>query len=133
MSVHLAAALNRNLTHHTGLSLSDYEVLVHLSAAPDRRLRAFQLGAALEWEKSRLSHHVRRMQDRGLVARRHCKTDARGMWVELTPIGHDAIEAAAPHHVEDVRRYMVDALTPDHLKALAEISEKVLAGLPTPG
>ncbi len=130
MSVQLASRLHRRLLRATGLSLSDYEVLVHLSESTDGRLRAFELGKALQWEKSRLSHHLLRMEGRGLVERRTCESDARGLWVVLTPHGRKTIVAAAPHHVDDVRRLMIDHLTTDQLTMLAEISEKVLASLP---
>lgn len=130
MSVQLAAELHRSLLRTSGLSLSDYEVLVHLSESPEDRLRAFELGRALQWEKSRLSHHLRRMEGRSLVTRRKCESDARGLWVELTPQGRQVIEAAAPHHVNDVRRLLIDHLTPEQLTMLAEVSEKVMASLP---
>lgn len=131
MSAQLEALLHRNLVRATGLSLSDYEVLVHLSEAPDGVLRAFELGSALRWEKSRLSHHLRRMETRGLVERRTCDSDGRGLFVALTPEGRQAIESAAPSHVADVRRYLIDILTPDQLETLAEISEKAIAGFPS--
>lgn len=127
----LSALLHKNLLRQSGLSLSDYAVLVHLSESPQDRLRAYELGAALKWEKSRLSHHLRRMESRGLIERRTCESDGRGLWVALTQDGRESIEAAAPHHVADVRALLIDQLTPDQLESLAEISEKVLAGLPT--
>jgi DNA-binding MarR family transcriptional regulator len=108
------------------LSLSDYEVLVHLSEAPDGQLRAYQLSRALQWEKSRLSHHLTRMEGRGLVTRREGKTDGRGAFVVLTQEGRAAIEAAAPTHVADVRDAFIDVLTPAQLDTLAEISDAVL-------
>lgn len=130
MSTQLEALLHRNLVRETGLSLSDYEVLVHLSEATDGVLRAYELGSALQWEKSRLSHHLRRMESRGLVERRTCASDGRGLFVALTRSGRAAIESAAPFHVADVRQYLIDLLTPDQLQVLAEISEKVIAGFP---
>lgn len=131
MSSRLEAELHRSLFHATGLSISDYKVLVHLTEAPEGALRAFELGAVLQWEKSRLSHHLRRMESRGLVERRVCETDGRGVWATITRKGRSAIEAAAPHHVEDARRLLIDQLSAAQVEALAEISEKVLAGLPT--
>src|SRR5256885_14445810 len=101
----IAQAIQRD----TGLSAADYEVLVHLSEAPDGRLRAFELGRATQWEKSRLSHHITRMADRGLVQRESCPSDSRGAFAVLTPKGRAAIEAAAPKHVEHVRRWFVDS------------------------
>lgn len=130
MSSQLDALLHRNLLRSSGLSLSDYAVLVYLSESPQDRLRAYELGAALRWEKSRLSHHLRRMEKRGLVERRTCDSDGRGLWVALTPHGRRSIEEAAPRHVADVRALLVDQLTADQLESLAEITEKVLAGLP---
>lgn len=131
MSVQLEALLHRTLVRETGLSLSDYEVLVHLSESPEGMLRAFELGSALQWEKSRLSHHLRRMEKRGLIERQTCDSDGRGLFVVLTGPGREAIEAAAPSHVADVRRYLIDILTPQQLETLTEISEKVLAGFPS--
>ncbi len=131
MTDQLNALLQQRLSRHTGLSLSDYAVLVYLSESGEDRLRAYELGAALGWEKSRLSHHLRRMETRGLIERRTCTDDGRGLWVLLTPEGRKAIEQAAPFHVEDVRSLLIDQLTPEQLEALAEISEKVLAALPS--
>jgi DNA-binding MarR family transcriptional regulator len=119
----------RELQRLTGLSGADYEVLVNLSEAPGGRLRAFELGRATEWEKSRLSHHISRMADRGLVRRESCPTDSRGAFVVLTAAGRKVIEAAAPLHVEHVRQLFIDSLTPEQLDALSEISEAVLTKL----
>ncbi len=129
MRAQLGAKLERNLLRDAGLSGADYAVLVNLSEAPEGRLRAFELGEALQWEKSRLSHQVTRMERRGLVHRQECPSDARGSFVVLTDQGLAAIEAAAPQHVEDVRRYLVDVLDPAQLDALAQIAETVLAHL----
>ena len=129
MQAQLSARLHRSLQRRTGLSLSDYEVLVHLSEAPDGHLRSFQLSAALQWEKSRLSHHLTRMEARGLVSREECSSDGRGAFVVLTAAGRAAIEAAAPTHVADVRETFIDVLTPAQLDALAEIAETVLERL----
>jgi len=129
MERRLSGRVARELQRGTGLSGADYEVLVNLSEAPERRLRAFQLGVATGWEKSRLSHHITRMEDRALVRRASCPTDSRGAYVVLTAEGRRAIEAAAPQHVEHVRRWFVDALSPDQLDALADISDAILARL----
>lgn len=129
MQTRLEAQLARDLQHDCGMSMADFEVLVHLSESPEGRLRAFELVDSMEWEKSRLSHHLSRMEGRGLVARVECDTDARGSYVTLTVQGRKAIEAAAPLHVEHVRRHLIDLLEPDHLDALGEISERVLERL----
>ena len=83
----------------------------------------------LGWEKSRLSHHVARMADRGLVKKEKCDSDRRGAFVVVTERGRKEIEAAAPGHVATVRRLFVDRLTPDQLDAIAEAAEIVLAAL----
>jgi len=129
MHMQLRRLLGRELQTATGLSDADYSVLVNLSEAPDGRLRPFELGRAAGWEKSRLSHHLTRMQHRGLVERQSCPSDSRGAFVVLTAAGRSAIEAAAPLHVEHVRRWFVTALTPDQLEALAEMSDAVIAGI----
>jgi DNA-binding MarR family transcriptional regulator len=129
MQIQLRRLLGRELQDETGLSEADYIVLVHLSEAPDGRLRPVELGRVAGWEKSRLSHHLTRMERRGLVERETCPTDNRGAFVTLTASGRSAIEAAAPFHVEQVRRWFLSALTPDQLEALTAISEAVLAGL----
>lgn len=125
MSKRLDAYLNRSLSRRTGLSLSDYEVMVALSEAPDDRLRAFELGAQLQWEKSRLSHHLTRMEKRGLVERQSCESDGRGLFVGLTAEGRTAIENAAPSHVADVREKMIDLLTPAELDTLTALAARV--------
>ncbi len=122
----LRMALERELLADAGLSLADYEVLVTLSETSDRRLRMSALAERLEWSRSRLSHQVARMQDRGLVCRQDCPTDARGAFAVLTPDGLATIEAAAPGHLAGVRRHLFDHLSPEQVRALAEISHAVV-------
>jgi DNA-binding MarR family transcriptional regulator len=117
--------LERQLRTRWGLSHADYQVLAHLSEAPDGRLRSFELGGLLRWEKSRLSQHLGRMQNRGLVSRERCATDQRGAVVAITPRGRDLIEAAAPQHVADVREVLIDHLTATELEVLTTIGDKV--------
>lgn len=126
MRLKLLPHMARELQHRTGLSEADYDVLVALSEAPDDRLRLGELGERLEWEKSRLSKHFGRMSNRGLVVREDCLTDSRGAFAVLTKAGRKTIEAAAPVHVELVRRWFIDALTPAELDAMAAISAAVL-------
>jgi DNA-binding MarR family transcriptional regulator len=120
----LKAALHRELQRDSGLSGPDYNVLVQLSEAPDQRLRAYELGAATGWEKSRLSHHLSRMEQRGLVAREQC-TANRYFDVVLTEQGRAAIEDAAPRHCGHVREWFVEALTPEQLDALADACDAI--------
>jgi DNA-binding MarR family transcriptional regulator len=125
----LGARLGRQLQADSELSAADFEVLVALTDVPDARLRVVELARAIQWEQSRLSHHVARMARRGLVVREECEDDRRGAFVALTPAGRAAIEAAAPGHVETVRRLFFDALTGEQVAALAAISDRVLARL----
>ncbi|HYN94262.1 MAG TPA: MarR family transcriptional regulator [Pilimelia sp.] len=129
MQARLTAALNRQLQKDSGLSLPDYEVLVQLTDAPTGRLRPYALQRSLEWEQSRLSHHLRRMQRRGLIDRVDCGGDGRGAYVVLTDAGRAAIAAAAPAHVATVRRRFFDHLTPAQVATVAAVSARVLDGL----
>jgi DNA-binding MarR family transcriptional regulator len=129
MQGELAARLNRQLQTDSGLSLTDYDVMVQLAAAPGRRLRPFELQRRLHWEQSRLSHHLSRMQRRGLVSREECSDDARGAYVVLTDTGRRAIRAAAPGHIDAVRRFFLDQLTPELVDALETLSTRVLQRL----
>ena len=132
MHMRLDGALARQLAADSGLSYPDYVVLVVLTDRPDGRMRLFELAAALGWEKSRLSHQVARMADRGLVKKEKCDSDRRGAYVVVTSRGRRAIEAAAPGHVATVRRLFVDRLTPSQLDAIADAAELVLAALDEP-
>jgi DNA-binding MarR family transcriptional regulator len=128
----LATRLNRQLQADSGLSLPEYEVLVHLSEAPARRLRPFQLGQALHWEQSRLSHMLTRMARRGFVTREECAADGRGALAVLTAAGRAAIESAAPGHVAAVRRLVFSQLDSAQSAALGQAFEAILAGLEDP-
>jgi DNA-binding MarR family transcriptional regulator len=90
---------------------------------------AQELCALLQWEKSRLSHQVRRMQEQGLIVREPNPADARSVMICLLPAGRRAIEDAAPQHVHNVRRHFIDLLTPAELDTLAALNERVLRHL----
>src|SRR5438094_6389333 len=119
MNQHLFAFLEQQLAREGGLSGSDYKVLVPLSEAPDGLLRARDLGIEIGWDRSRLSHHLSRMERRGLVTREECVEDARGLMVRLTKAGRRTIEEAAPGHAEAVRRYFFDQLCNDEIETMA--------------
>ena len=125
----LSARLNRELQAGSGLSLSDYDVLVHLTDAAEGRVRAFELGEGLQWEKSRVSRQVTRMATRGLVARQASPEDGRGAYVTITPAGRRAIESAAPAHVELVRQLLFDGLSADQVRTLATVALSVVRRL----
>jgi DNA-binding MarR family transcriptional regulator len=125
----LAARLNRDLQRTSGLTLSDYDILVHLTDVPDGRLRAFELGEGLQWDKSRVSKQVARLAARDLVAKEECEADRRGAYVVLTPAGRRAIEAAAPAHVELVQQLIFDGLTPSQVRTWHAVSGAILERL----
>jgi DNA-binding MarR family transcriptional regulator len=129
MSSLLPAQLNRQLQHDSGLTLPEYEVLVQLSEAPGQLLRPYQICEALNWEQSRLSHQLTRMQRRGLVARQECEEDGRGAFVVLTAAGATAIDSAAPGHVAAVRRLIFDRLDDDQRAAFERACAAVLGAL----
>ncbi len=131
VSSRLFEQLDAELRHEHDLSLADYEILSNLSEAPDRRLRMSQLADRALVSRSRLTHHVTRMEAEGLVTREACPTDRRGAYAVLTPAGMARVEEAAPTHVAGVRRLFVDRLpgaeVPAVAAALSEVAEPLLA------
>ena len=125
MQDRLMGRLAAHLQAEAGLSMPDYDVLVPLSEAPGGRLRSTELLSATCWEKSRLAHHLTRMEKRGLVAREARADDSRYSDVLLTRQGRAAVVAAAPKHVAHVRTWFVEALTPEELAILGELSDKI--------
>ncbi|MCR1783452.1 MarR family winged helix-turn-helix transcriptional regulator [Nocardioides carbamazepini] len=131
LNAQLSARLNRELQAASGLSIADYEILVALTDrdVPDRTLRMYELGERLQWEKSRVSKQVSRMEARGLVERRHCADDRRGAFVDLTEAGQAAIDAAAPGHVALVRELFFEGLSADQVRSLGRFATTVLGRL----
>jgi DNA-binding MarR family transcriptional regulator len=109
--------------------LQDFDVLVQLTDSPDGKVRISQLARELNWERSRFSHHYKRMESRGLVEREDCPEDARGAFIVLTPAGRDAIERAAPAHAQVVRDLVFASLPEDELEAVARFTDRVLRRL----
>ena len=124
----LLESLDGDLQSH-GLSLYDYEILALLSDAPERQLRMSELAHIALLSRSRLSHRIKVMEKAGWVERVSCPEDKRGFFAVMTPKGWEAIVAAAPDHVESVRRHFVDHLTLSEQSVLAGIFEKVEAAL----
>lgn len=129
MHMQLDGELARRLAAATPLSYQDYEVLVVLTEYDDQPVRQFEIGRVLRWEKSRVSHHIKRMERRGLVEKQDCETDRRGAFVAITEAGRRAIEDAAPGHVADVRELFIDQLSTEELATLTEIAERVSSRL----
>jgi len=125
----LYAVLEQRLVREAGLSGADYKVLHALSEAPGGLLRARELAAEIGWDRSRLSHHVNRMERRGLVVREECTEDGRGLMLRLTAVGRRAIAGAAPAHVEHVRRCFFDVVSTEELETLEAVFNRVLENL----
>ncbi len=121
--------LSRELQERHGLTIADYEILVRLSEAPERRLRMSDLAEQTLSSRSRLSHQIDRMEKAGLVERQVCADDRRGAFAALTPRGWDALVDAAPDHVEGVRAHLVDQLSEDEFAALGSACERVASHL----
>jgi DNA-binding MarR family transcriptional regulator len=115
----------------SGLSPGDYQVLLALKEADGSRLRSSELAATIEWERSRLSHHLGRMEQRGLIRRDDCATDSRGAEVSLTESGMAAFRRASAPHLRAIKKHFVDALTPEQLEALADVLQSLQRHLHT--
>lgn len=123
----LDLAISRDLAADSGLSDADYDVLSNLSESADGRGRPKGLADRMLWTESRLSHHLTRMEARGLVRRERADGDGRGTVVVLTDEGRRVLVAAAPHHVASVRRAFIDLMTPEQVTTLRAIAETVVA------
>ncbi|BCY08396.1 MarR family winged helix-turn-helix transcriptional regulator [Actinoplanes sp. L3-i22] len=124
MRVLLNGQINRELGRSTGLSEADFDILFFIEQSGETSVRSVALRCGLAWEKSRLSHQLRRMEQRGLIEK------APGAVIHLTEKGRAQITAARDCHEAAVRRYFGDVLTAEQLATLATISERVVAGLP---
>jgi DNA-binding MarR family transcriptional regulator len=123
----LFGAIDAQLQRDAGLPHGYYEILVRLSESPGRAMRMSQLAEASTSSKSRLSHAVARLEERGWIRRASCPTDRRGQIAELTEEGFAALAAAAPGHVAQVRSSLIDQLTPAQVTQLQQISEAIAA------
>ncbi len=121
----VAATLDRELQDERGLSLSSYEVLVHLSEAPDRRLRMNELAGRASLSRSGLTRLVDRLQADGLVDRKGCPEDRRGSYAELTSAGERVLEEAWPVHVRGVREHFVGRLSADEIEVLGAALQRL--------
>jgi len=124
----LFSAVDAQLLRDSDIPHGYYEILVRLSETPGRALRMTQLAEASTSSKSRLSHAVARLEERGWVRRTDCPTDRRGQIAHLTDEGFAALAAAAPGHVDQVRRSLIDRLTPEQVEQLREIGAAIIEG-----
>jgi DNA-binding MarR family transcriptional regulator len=105
----------------TSLSPADYQVLLALTEAKGKRLRSSELARTIDWERSRLSHHLGRMEKRRLIRRDDCASDSRGAEVSLTAEGRRVFRRATVPHMRSIKRHFADALTPEQFVVLADI------------
>jgi DNA-binding MarR family transcriptional regulator len=122
-------ALDHQLQVDAGMPHAYYEILVRLSEADGRQMRMSELADSTRSSRSRLSHAVARLEEKGWVRREECATDRRGQVARLTDIGFDVLAAAAPGHVEAVHRHVVDQLTPEQIAQLEAIGKAIVDGL----
>jgi DNA-binding MarR family transcriptional regulator len=121
----LREQLSRELQDLHGLTMTDYEIMVRLSERETNAIRMSDLATLTLLSRSRLSHQIDRMEAAGLVSREVCPDDRRGQLAVLTNAGMKALEAAAPDHVEGVRKHFVDVLTDAEYKALGSAAKKI--------
>ena len=124
----LAAGMERQLAR-SGVSGADYQMLAPLVEAGAAGMRARDLGHSAGWDRSRLAHQLRRMEERGLVSREPAHDDARGILVHITQAGRAALRAAGPGHIEWVRENFLEVMTPEERRMLVELSSRVMAKL----
>ncbi|HZX04868.1 MarR family winged helix-turn-helix transcriptional regulator [Kribbella sp.] len=129
----LPGVLDSQLRLDAGLTHYEYQVLAMLSEAPKRTLRMTALAQRTNATLPRLSHVVKRLEDRGLIERFPCPDDARATNARLTPAGWQKIKATAPGHVATVRQHVIDALTPEQVTQLADIAGAILESLDPDG
>jgi DNA-binding MarR family transcriptional regulator len=128
----LLEVLDRQLQQDSGMPHGYYEILVRLSEADQSTMRMSELADSTRSSRSRLSHAVSRLEERGWVARRDCETDRRGQLAQLTADGQQALASAAPGHVATVRAHMIDALSTDQIQQLGDIAQAVIDNLGAP-
>jgi DNA-binding MarR family transcriptional regulator len=119
----------RDLAADAALSDADYDVLSTLSETATHHMRLHELASAILWSNSRLSHHISRMAQRGLVRREEDEASPRACVIGLTADGLRTIREAAPGHVASVRRHFIDLLTTEQLDTLGDVAETVVAEL----
>ena len=126
-------AIDRQLQRDSGLSVVEYSVLAALSECTGARKRSGDLAADLGWDRSRLSHLVKRMEVKGMVERAHSDADGRGQDVVLTDAGWDEIRSAAPGHVTFVRESVFDPLSPEEQDQLESMLTRIRAQITDQG
>jgi DNA-binding MarR family transcriptional regulator len=118
--------LERELQADQGMALTDYDVLVQLAAADERRLRMSELADRLLLSRSGATRLVDRLVAEGLVERVMCESDRRGQWASLTDAGHERLRMASPTHLSGIERHFLQRFSPEELPALENMLERVI-------
>jgi DNA-binding MarR family transcriptional regulator len=128
--------LDRDLREHHDLSLPEYEILVRLSESENRALRMAELADSVKNSRSRITHTIARMERAGLVVRKQCPSDGRGVIAHLTERGFAKLVDAAPDHVDSVRGALIDVVSTEDLtaigRAFSTVAEALETGEPDP-
>ncbi|MEU8141199.1 MarR family winged helix-turn-helix transcriptional regulator [Nonomuraea sp. NPDC048901] len=122
----LAREFERGLQRDCGISKAEFSVLVTLWKAPGREMRVGELSESLAWEKSRVSHQLTRMENRGLVEPTQSGAGGRRTGIGLTTKGRELAESAILGHAGNIRRYFLDSLTPEQAAVMRAWSEQVV-------
>ncbi|MEF2966579.1 MarR family transcriptional regulator [Paenibacillus sp. M1] len=117
----------KEMSEQTGLSEGDYGVLDRLDLLGDGSLRQQELAESMDWDKSRLSHHLTRMEKRGLVLRKTLVTD-RGVQVTITSVGKSALDEARPIVAKAIRKHFLDQLTDQDIESIIRLAERTKKG-----
>ena len=125
----MRSAVESRLQDDSGVSGGDYGVLLALAESTDRRMRSSALADTIGWERSRLSHHLGRMERRGLITREECVTDNRGAEIVVTDLGLSTFRRASAPHLQRVQQLFVDALSPAQLRAVEDAMQTLHAHL----
>jgi DNA-binding MarR family transcriptional regulator len=128
-SERLRSVIGSRMQADSGLSSGDYSVLLSLSETKDHRARSSELAVKVGWERSRLSHHLGRMEQRGLIRRDDCETDNRGAEVVLTTAGAEAFRRSSAPHLHAIQELFIGALSPAQLASVRELSEALVESL----
>lgn len=123
------SAMDRQLTQDSNMQTGEYSVLAAISECPGSSYRPADIAEALRWDRSRLSHLLRRMESKGLISRHSDENDRRGQQIQLTDLGWQTVKEAAPSHVTFVREMLFDSLNPEESDALRSALPKILDAL----
>jgi DNA-binding MarR family transcriptional regulator len=130
-SQRLFEVLDHELQRDRDMPLAYYQILAMLSEAPDRTMRMSDLAAVTWSSRSRLSHAVDRLEDKGWIERASCPSDRRGAYAVLTDAGFAVLQSAAPSHVSSVWQHVFASLSPEQVTELGSICRNIAAGLST--